>query len=169
MPATDQQLRAIAYLVKDCRPHGARVWHEDGIYANLAKVRDRSLGSIVIAAIQAAEDRNAATPGVIPTPGPHWRTPEAAVVTPADKVAPSEHCTTCGHTESACRMRWAGDHEFVSVARARGLKRTPDAAADIHEALREELKPMNEPAHDTTTVTPGAGRTRLEGAGEVAT
>lgn len=165
MPATDQQLRAIAFLAKDCRPHGARVWDEGGIYDNLAKIRDRSLGSIIIAAVQAAEDRNALTPGVIPTAGPHWRTPEAAVTTTADKVPPADHCATCGHTETACRIRWAGDHEFVTVARARGHKRTPDAAADIHEALAAEVKPMREPTVTEPTESrpnPAADAVRAE-------
>lgn len=162
MPATDQQLRAIAFLAKDCRPHGARIWDEGGIYANLTKVRDRSLGSIIIAAVQAAEDRGAGTPGVIPTAGPHWRTPEAAVVTSADKAQASEHCATCGHTETACRIRWAGDHEFISVAASRAQRHTPEVLKEIHEAIAADIKPMREPTHTTERVTPGAGRARLD-------
>lgn len=142
MPATDQQLRAIAFLAVTCRPHGARTWDEAGVFANLAKVRDRSLGSITIAAIQAAEDRNADTPGVISKPGPHWRTPQAAPTTAADKTDPSAHCATCGHTETACRMRWAGDHEYMPVARARGRKSDPDRARQIVEALKAEVQPI---------------------------
>lgn len=141
MPATDQQLRAIAFLAIASRPHGARVWDEAGTFANLAKVRDRSLGSITIAAIQAAEDRNADTPGVIPAPGPHWRTPAAAPTTASDKTDPSAHCATCGHTETACRMRWATDHEYLPVAQARGQKSDPDRAQQIVNALKAEVQP----------------------------
>lgn len=162
MPADDQQLRAIAFLATSCRPHGARKWDESGIYAKLAEVRDRSLGSVIIAAIQAAEDRGAETPGVIPKPGPHWRTPESAPVTSADRVPADGHCATCGHTEAACRMRWASDHEFVSVAQSRGLKRGEDVI-EIVDALKAELAPMREPAHaeDRPTVTnPAANAAR---------
>lgn len=145
MPATDQQLRAIAFLAVTCRPHGARTWDEAGVFANLTKVRDRSLGSITIAAIQAAEDRNAETPGVIPTPGPHWRTPQATPTTTADKVDPAAHCATCGHTETACRMRWVGDHDYVPVARARGMKADPDRAHQIVTAIKAEVAPTAPP------------------------
>lgn len=165
MPATDQQLRAIAFLAKDCRPHGATLWDEPGIFENAARIRHWNLRELTIEVVSAAADRSAKTPGVIGKPGPH-RHLDTTEPTTADKVPPADHCATCGHTETACRIRWAGDHEFVTVAQARAHKRTPDAAADIHEALAAEVKPMREPTHDATTVTPGAGRARL---GEQAT
>lgn len=164
MPATDQQLRAIAYLVAACRPHGCKQWDEAGIYANLAKVRDRSLASITIAAIQAAEDRNAATPGVIAAPGPHWRAPEAAP-TPRQTEDPGLACATCGEFRDVCRTRWTDDHEYVPVAKTRG-ERTDDyreRTKRMSDAVKDEIQPTTTP--DTTTadrVTPGAGRERLE-------
>ena len=121
MPATDQQLRAIAFLVAACRPYGCKPWDESGIYSNLAKVRDRSLPALVIAAVQAAEDRNAATPGVIPSAGPHWRAPEAAPV-PRQTEPAHAMCATCGEVETICRARWAGDHDYLAVERTRGSR-----------------------------------------------
>jgi hypothetical protein len=157
MNVTDQELRAVAFVVARCRPHGARQWDEAGIYAKIAEVRDRSLGSIIIAAVQAAEDRAALTPGVIPTPGPHWRTPDAAPVTTADKVEPSAHCAGCGKPKGICETRRAvqrgmdrddpryDDHEYTPVGAARGHKRPPEVAAEIHQALAADIQPMREP------------------------
>lgn len=172
MTASDQDLRAITHLALACRPHGAPRWDADGIYANLAKVRDRSVGSITIAAVQAAEDRNAVTPGVIPTSGPHWRPPEAAPIAPT-RVEPSAHCTSCGKDKTTCDTRRAAqsgmdpddprydDHTYLPVSHAGRYKRDPEPAHLIADSLRAELAPTREPDHGTT-VTPGAGRARLE-------
>jgi hypothetical protein len=118
MTVTDQQLRAIAYLTLAARPVGAPRWDEQGVLANLAKCRDRSVAALTIAAVQAAEDRGAATPGVIPTPGPHWRQP-----TPAEATQPREvfdratFCGVCSEPQDRCQARWEGDHEFVPKAK----------------------------------------------------
>ena len=157
MPVTDQQLRAIAFLASACRPIGCKAWDETGILANVTKVRDRSLGSVIIAAVQAAEDRNAVTPGVIPSAGPHWRTPDAAPVTSADKINPGEHCAGCGKAEHVCRARLESqrgmdpedprydDHAFVTVAAARGMKRDGATVAQIAAAVKEQIAPTAEP------------------------
>lgn len=134
MPLTDQQLRALTYLVLAARPIGARHWDEGGVYANLAKVRERDLGTVVIAAIQAAEDRNAATPGVIPKPGPHWRNPESAPAhVERPRFDPARTCSVCNLTADL-HDRMSGDHEFVSVERWRAVQPTPPP-----ETAREHL------------------------------
>lgn len=146
MPATDQQLRAIAFLAAACRPTGCKGWDEGGIYANLTKVRDRSLSTLTIAAIQAAEDRNAATPGVIPSAGPHWRAPEAAPV-PRQTEPAHAMCVTCGKSKHAPIV---DDHEYVSVDAARGMGLpNAEAAALTKQALRAEIRPLGD--RPTTT------------------
>lgn len=108
----DQEIRAIAFLTARCRPSSATRWNEAGIAAKVREVAHLDLGTVIIAAIQAAQDRDAATPGVIPGPGPHWRNPETAP-RPTPNVAPlGSRCTVCSETEERCRRLWTGDHEF---------------------------------------------------------
>lgn len=175
MSGRDQELRAIAFLAARCRPAGCKQWDETGIYANLKKVADRSLGSITIAAIQAAEDRNAATPGVIPTPGPHWRAPEPAP-TPAERTDWSTLCEICKQPRHLCERRRAAmghlaeddprrdDHEFTVQRPAASGRRDPAATQLIAEAVKSEIQPISESAvvPSTSRVTPGAGRQRLK-------
>jgi hypothetical protein len=133
MTISDQQLRAITYLALACRPTGAARWDEAGTYANLVKVRDRSLGLVIIAAVQAAEDRKVVSPGVIPKPGPHWRTPDAgthADVIPFDRT---RVCAICNRPESQCREVAARieeePHAFESVAASRARQAAPAPAS----------------------------------------
>jgi hypothetical protein len=72
---TREQAEMLTELVIACRPHGAARWDRPGVFAAIGKVKGRSLASVIVAAIQAAEDRNAETPGVIASAGPHWRAP----------------------------------------------------------------------------------------------
>lgn len=118
MPVNEQQARAIAFLAVAARPHGASRWEEAGVLANIAKIRDRNLASVVIAVMQAAEDRGATTPGVIPTAGPHWRDPGSAPPPPSEPYDRETYCGTCSEPRHRCEQLWAGDHEFESVARA---------------------------------------------------
>lgn len=162
MSDRDQELRAIAYLAARCRPIGCKQWDETGIFSNLKKVADRSLGSIAIAAIQAAEDRNAVTPGVIPTTGPHWRAPDAAAPRPV-KVTAAERCGECSKPRLTCEATpKLGnpdlDHDFVP-----DFKNPPGCAVDELRDIKAKAT-AREPAATTTTdrVTPGAGRQRLE-------
>jgi hypothetical protein len=139
MPVNQQQMRAIAFLAAAARPNGAKAWDEDGIVANIAKVADRSLGAVVIAVMQAAKDRNAQTPGVIASAGPHWRNPETAPT--AAKVAYDANgfCSTCGQTAATCRVRFSDDHPFVSVAEGRSKKRPAAAIRQIVESVKAEV------------------------------
>jgi hypothetical protein len=141
MPVTDQQARAIAFLACAVRPHGASKWDEAGVLANVLKVRDRSLSSVVIATMQAAEDRGAQSPGVLPTAGPHWRNPESAPRPPLNTWDPNAVCTTCSRPEAQCKsVRHADDdHPFVSrAANAQATDRPADAVARIINDLRNQ-------------------------------
>ncbi|MBA3782856.1 MAG: hypothetical protein H0X12_13520 [Nocardioides sp.] len=131
MPVTEQQARAIAFLAVSARPHGATRWDEAGVYANVLKVADRSLGSVVIATMQAAEDRKAQSPGVIPASGPHWRNPESAPSSQRTPYDPMTFCGTCGKPEHG-----ATDHPFVSVGHTRAA--TTEPRIDALRAARAE-------------------------------
>lgn len=73
----DQQtLRALAYFVARCRPTYAphAAWDEAGIMAALSRVANMSPGEVGLAAIRAAMDKTAKTPGVISSlDSIHWR------------------------------------------------------------------------------------------------
>ena len=153
MPVTDQQARAIAFLACASRPDGAPKWDEAGIYANVLKVRDRNLGSVVIATIQAAEDRNAQSPGVLPSAGPHWRNPESTPRAPLNTWESDKVCTTCSRVEAKCAAnRAAGDdHPFVSrAANAAATARPPEAVALIVADLRQQAARDRPPLRPTS-------------------
>ena len=139
MPVTEQQARAIAFLAVAARPRGAAAWDEAGVLANVRKIADRSLPGVVIAVMQAAEDRGATTPGVIPTAGPHWRDPGSAPPPTREPYDRETYCGVCSEPRARCEQIWAGDHEFESVARA-GARPEPDNEADVayaREAIAE--------------------------------
>jgi hypothetical protein len=122
MPVTQDQARALAQLAVDCRPHGARRWDIQGVYAAIGKVKDRHLADVVLAVIRAADDRNAETPGVINAPGSlHWKERGSDRPTPtAGAYDKRTHCGTCSQPEHICRRIAAGHddgHEFVPAAR----------------------------------------------------
>lgn len=74
MMINEQEMRAIAFVAARCRPTGAKPWDEAGIVANLRRVASLNLAEVTIAAIRAAANRQADSPGVIPvTTGEHWR------------------------------------------------------------------------------------------------
>src|SRR4051812_36829787 len=76
MTISREQAQALTRLVHLLRP----AWNEEGIYAAVTRVKDRDAYDVALAAIRAAADKGANTPGVIPSPGPHWN--EAAPVEP---------------------------------------------------------------------------------------
>lgn len=112
---TEQQARAIAFLARDMRPHGARRWDERGTYAAVMKVRDRKLSDVVLAVARAADDRDANTPNVLLTPrSPHWRERDTGWVPPSEPFDAVTTCGICGLTETRCKTNPNGGHEFVS-------------------------------------------------------
>lgn len=141
----DNALRAIAYVAVRCRPHGAQRWDVDGVVAALRACPTRSLGSLTIAAIQAAEDRGALTPGVIPKPGPHWRDPETAPP-PTERPSRGPFCGTCGRAEDAHTAR---DHTFERPGRPGQRPDTSALAAQVRAALATVAAPLARPEQPT--------------------
>jgi hypothetical protein len=102
MPVTREQAEMLVEIAVACRPTGAPVWNRPGIFAAIGKVKGRSLASVTIAVVQAAEDRMAESPAVIASAGPHWRQPipgdRPANFPPKAEVA----CRTCGKEVGGC-------------------------------------------------------------------
>jgi hypothetical protein len=100
MTVTKHDAEHIAALVHALRPE----WDTRGIIAALHPCAKRPLADTVLAAVRAACDNGARTPGVIPTDGPHW----AEKITPRDQgpLVTAYRCRDCGglHTvDSPCQ------------------------------------------------------------------
>lgn len=102
MPVSREQAEMLVELAVACRPVGAPVWNRPGIFTAIGKVKGRSLASVTIAVIQAAEDRLAENPGVIASAGPHWRQPIPGDRPPAYPPKAAESCRTCGKEVGGC-------------------------------------------------------------------
>lgn len=158
MPVNQQQAQMLAALAAACRPHRAPTWDEAGIVANIAKVRDRDLATVALAVIRAASDRDAKSPGVIPTRGPHWSERLAEDKWEPTIVPREERCSVCSLDQVSCESRTRGEHEFVSAATTAAAKRGAEVH-DIAAALKAEVQPMREPA--TRDKPSGDGSSRV--------
>ena len=65
---TDQQARAVAYLLHELRPD----WGVASLMALIAKHEPHDLGAFIIAATTKALEPSCVTPAPIFHPGPHW-------------------------------------------------------------------------------------------------
>jgi len=96
---TDQQKRAVAYLLHEIRPD----WPVASLVSLIDKHRDvPSLGALTIAATTKAMERTCQTPAPIFHPGPHW--PEAARAHLPKSPPCEDHIGQDAHT---CRSCWA--------------------------------------------------------------
>ena len=68
MTITDQQARAIAYLLHEIRPD----WGITSLVSLIDKHHDVDLGPLLIAATTKAMEVTCVTPAPIFIPGPHW-------------------------------------------------------------------------------------------------
>ena len=98
MTLTATQGRALVQLIAALR----RDWQPAGIEAAIRKATaDGATGpDVCVAAVRAAVDRDARTPGVIPAPGPHWQalrsgTRQAPIECPEHPGQPSGRCRPC--------------------------------------------------------------------------
>lgn len=87
MPLTLDQATPLAALIHKLRPE----WDERGILSALEKCAGRNPFDVAAAAIRAAADRGAKTPGVIPADGPHWREKVSDQLSPRNPM-PHEQC-----------------------------------------------------------------------------
>ncbi|MFF1382795.1 hypothetical protein ACFVWT_04440 [Arthrobacter sp. NPDC058288] len=97
MTITDQQGRAIAYLLHEIRPD----WGIASLMSLIDKHRDvPSLGALIIAAITKAMEPSCQTPAPIFRPGPHW--PEKARPLLARAAPCEDHIGQDGYTCRSC-------------------------------------------------------------------
>ena len=137
MTISREQAQALTRLVHALRP----AWNEEGIYAALGKLKARDPYDVALAAIRAAADKNAKTPGVIPTDGPHWNElPPTAPKTPrlTREERRARTCDTCGALDGCLPPA----HPFLPLAQAT-RDRTHEGAA----LVRAQLARTKEKAH----------------------
>lgn len=98
MTLTTTQGKALVQLVAALR----RDWQPAGIEAAIRKATaDGATGpDVCVAAVRAACDKEARTPGVIPHPGPHWQalrsgSRQAPIPCPTHPGEPSGRCKEC--------------------------------------------------------------------------
>lgn len=144
MTITKDQAQMVANLATACRPTGARQWNPADVMAEIEKLRDRSLATVVCAVIRAAADRDAKRPSVIGSGGSHWSDSQMPTTFVPQTLDRTGRCSVCSHSEEVCRMRWAGDHEFESVAIAakRRAEADPAALQGAVEALKAGIEPL---------------------------
>ena len=88
MTLTAKQAWAIGHLVHELRPE----WEAEGVVAALKRCAGGDPFATALASIRAAADKNARTPGVIPTPGTHWQEGLKRDPEPARPPRKSEDC-----------------------------------------------------------------------------
>lgn len=129
MPLTEKQAWAIAHLVHELRPD----WNADGVVKQLKNLIHRRPTDVALACIRAAADLGAKTPGVIPTPGPHWS--EGVTYEASRGPKPHEECRKHpGQWDVNCHSCRA-DHLAGDTTTTAELRR-PDRAAQLAEARR---------------------------------
>ncbi|MDN4644947.1 hypothetical protein [Arthrobacter sp. PsM3] len=109
MTITDQQGRAVAYLLHEIRPD----WGVASLVSLIDKHRDvPSLGALLIAATTKAMERTCQTPAPIFHPGPHWPAAARAHLPKPepcpDHVGESAHSCRCCIADTKAGIRPPG-------------------------------------------------------------
>lgn len=86
-----EQAQSLAHLVHLLRP----AWSEAGIFAALSRCPDRDPITTALAALRAAADPRAQTPGIIPTAGSHWNETAPAEPKPPHLSREERRALTC--------------------------------------------------------------------------
>lgn len=154
MPLTDDDIRLLTWQARRARPHGAAQWDEPGIAAAITKVRHLSLADVMRAVANAADDREAQTPGVIANlRSKCWQDRPMRPPGGSD-IEASKHCATCGeppHDDVPDdNATDTPGHIYVSVARARGGRRPPEAAHQIATDIKSRIRPLGDRPEPTT-------------------
>ena len=91
---TTHWIKRLATLIHEIRPD----WAEPGIASAIAKVADRPLAEVAVAAIKAATTRtDQHTPAIISMGGPHWVQDASSSSSYRPAVANSPTCANCGY------------------------------------------------------------------------
>lgn len=98
MSITEQQGRAVAFLLHELRPD----WGIASLVSLIGKHAETDLGALTVAAVTKAMEPTCQTPGPIFHPGPHW--PAAAKAEAPKPVPCPDHVGENAHN---CRCCWA--------------------------------------------------------------
>lgn len=158
MPAlrelTAQEAAVLAGMLAKLRPYGAPQWQPAGIRATLAKVAHLDAADVLMASIRLSQDRSAETPAQIAIPSSECWREKVGDQTHTHKPYVAEHtCDICGFAESACRLRWEGDHEFTPVPLARGRALPKEEAVEVVTELKNHIQPMRQVADQGSETT----------------
>ena len=124
MTITDQQVRAIAFLLHEIRPD----WGIASLVSLIDKHRDvPSLGALTIAATTKAMESTCKTPAPIFHPGPHW---PASARAQLPKPPPCED--HIGQDAVTCSSCWADVKAGI---------RPPNVIGKHHEPESEDAEP----------------------------
>ena len=96
MTVTDQQARAVAFLLNQLRPD----WGAGSLLTLIGKHPDIELGPLIIAATTKALEPTCATPAPVWAPGPHWPVKARAALPPPQRCPvhvsyPQHNCGGC--------------------------------------------------------------------------
>ena len=95
---TTHWIKRLATLIHEIRPD----WAEPGIASALAKVADRPLAEVAVAAIKAATTRtDQRTPAIISMGGSHWVQDANSSSSYRPTAANTPSCGNCGYPEDA--------------------------------------------------------------------
>lgn len=129
----DQEIRALAFLARRRRPHGAPRWDEPGIIAAIEKVRHLALGEVQDALGRAADDRAALTPAVITNlTSSYWRADVAGLPVAVERVAAAELCDVCGQAQHPDT-----DHKYLPVGEYLARRQLPDPERHTAAAMKQ--------------------------------
>jgi hypothetical protein len=95
---TEQQARAVAYLLHELRPD----WGVQSMLTLITKHQDVELGPLIIAATTKALEPSCVTPAPIFHPGPHWPAKTSAAL-----PRPEPCLDHIGESSHNCRCCWS--------------------------------------------------------------
>lgn len=116
MTVTDQQARAVAFLLNQLRPD----WGAGSLLTLIGKHPDVELGPLIVAAATKALEPSCATPAPIYHPGPHWITKQSRAALPRPEPCP-QHVGEMAHNCRCCaadRKALPPEHEAAAEAAA---------------------------------------------------
>jgi hypothetical protein len=128
----DLEITRIAAAIHELRPD----WPAASLRTLIAKhMANKPRRDVMVALSWVACESGTSTPGRVLEAGPWWKAAGIESGTAVQEPFDRNHaCGTCGLSEAACRQRWEGDHEYLSVAETRAKRvRAEERAADDTE------------------------------------
>lgn len=125
MPVSQRDAQALAYLANRLRPD----WDRPGVEKILARVADRDLGKVAVAALVVAVQRtDQRTPACIAMEGHHWHVLVSGPLAPP-RLMPADTCPV--HLDPVDRCRGCAADRLAGMA-------TPALAEPASQAVRSQ-------------------------------